>query len=112
MTPLDTIRNVIGHEVAHYVDFKMDLFKIGVDETIRKFNSSVEENGDGGHNNQFEHIGKTIGVDDRFSLASYFPNGQERIIHSAKLFLINCGMFSVLCDEEYSQYHKQKHKNS
>ena len=38
---------------------------MGVNTIIRKFNSSGEENEDGGHDIWFEHICKTIGVDDR-----------------------------------------------
>lgn len=106
MTPADTIRNVIGHEVAHYVSFKMDLVTIGIEETIKKFKSSLKENGDGGYNDQFENICKTLGVDEGFSGEYYTRSKKEKMLLVIKKFLL-VRVTSLVCDDEYKKYVKR-----
>lgn len=107
MTPEDTIRQVIGHEIAHYVNIKFDCHYIGIEAADEKYKLAAMPNGDGGHNAVFSNICATLGVDNRFSRAFYISNMFDAISRKLKIKILKSGLGSLILDDHHFEYMKK-----
>ena len=104
MMPEDTIRQVIGHEIAHYVHFKFDCYDIGNMAAVKKWEQSILPDGDGGHNSGFSSICATLGVAERVARAYYIATIHDAIVGTIKEKILKYGLGTFILDTHHLEY--------